>query len=226
MTSDLRTSDSNPSRAAYSSDRPRQRGRPLPRRSHRRTPNNASTGSVRCRRAGRRPGQDGSPVITAVNGICCGGGFHWIADADIVIAGKRRAVLRSARVGGPGGVDRGDRAHREDPGRGGDADGVRRSLRAHRQGSTCQYEFGMISEIVDPAERLHDRGPGAGRAIARNSPATMAATKKALWGPASSSVTDHVTNSAHAAHAEHVGSPRPAGGSGHVRREAGPRTGR
>src|ERR687894_214008 len=26
------------------------------------------------------------PVITAVNGICCGGGFHWIADADIVIA--------------------------------------------------------------------------------------------------------------------------------------------
>jgi enoyl-CoA hydratase len=26
------------------------------------------------------------PVITAVNGICAGGGFHWIADADIVIA--------------------------------------------------------------------------------------------------------------------------------------------
>ncbi|MGZ4706854.1 MAG: enoyl-CoA hydratase/isomerase family protein [Acidimicrobiales bacterium] len=26
------------------------------------------------------------PVITAVNGICAGGGFHWIADSDIVIA--------------------------------------------------------------------------------------------------------------------------------------------
>ncbi|HVN52487.1 MAG TPA: enoyl-CoA hydratase/isomerase family protein, partial [Acidimicrobiales bacterium] len=26
------------------------------------------------------------PVITAVNGICAGGGFHWIADADVVIA--------------------------------------------------------------------------------------------------------------------------------------------
>jgi enoyl-CoA hydratase len=25
------------------------------------------------------------PVITAVNGICAGGGFHWVADADIVI---------------------------------------------------------------------------------------------------------------------------------------------
>src|SRR6202451_4360315 len=26
------------------------------------------------------------PVITAVNGMCAGGGFHWVADADIVIA--------------------------------------------------------------------------------------------------------------------------------------------
>ena len=26
------------------------------------------------------------PVITAANGICAGGAFHWIADADIVIA--------------------------------------------------------------------------------------------------------------------------------------------
>src|SRR5262245_16357686 len=26
------------------------------------------------------------PVITAVNGICAGGGFHWIVDADVVIA--------------------------------------------------------------------------------------------------------------------------------------------
>ena len=25
-------------------------------------------------------------MITAVNGICAGGGFHWVADADIVIA--------------------------------------------------------------------------------------------------------------------------------------------
>ncbi|MFM8871314.1 MAG: enoyl-CoA hydratase/isomerase family protein, partial [Actinomycetota bacterium] len=26
------------------------------------------------------------PVIAAVNGICAGGGFHWVADSDIVIA--------------------------------------------------------------------------------------------------------------------------------------------
>src|ERR1700683_1884150 len=28
------------------------------------------------------------PVIAAVNGICAGGGFHFVADADIVIAGS------------------------------------------------------------------------------------------------------------------------------------------
>ena len=26
------------------------------------------------------------PVITAVNGLCAGGAFHWVADADVVIA--------------------------------------------------------------------------------------------------------------------------------------------
>ena len=26
------------------------------------------------------------PVVTAVNGICAGGAFHWVADADVVIA--------------------------------------------------------------------------------------------------------------------------------------------
>ena len=30
----------------------------------------------------------GKPVITAVNGVCAGGGLHWVADADIVIAAE------------------------------------------------------------------------------------------------------------------------------------------
>src|SRR5438105_13383075 len=33
------------------------------------------------------------PVITAVNGICAGGGFHWVADADIVIAASDAEFL-------------------------------------------------------------------------------------------------------------------------------------
>jgi len=36
------------------------------------------------------------PVITAVNGICAGGAFHWVADADIVIASSDATFLDDA----------------------------------------------------------------------------------------------------------------------------------
>ncbi len=118
------------------------------------------------------------PVITAVNGICCGGGFHWVADADIVIAASDakffdphvsvgqvvsveaialmkkmpvEAVLRMAFMG-----------------------------KYERIDATRAKELGMISEIVDPPERLRERAQEMGETISKNSPAAMAATKKAL----------------------------------------------
>ena len=33
------------------------------------------------------------PVIAAVNGICAGGGLHFVADADIVIASTNAEFL-------------------------------------------------------------------------------------------------------------------------------------
>ena len=120
------------------------------------------------------------PVITAVNGICAGGGFHWVADADIVIAASDaqffdphvsigqvvaleaiglirkmpfEAVARMALVG-----------------------------KYERMPATRALELGMISEIVDPPDHLRDRAQALGELIAKNSPAAMAATKKALWG--------------------------------------------
>ena len=69
------------------------------------------------------------PVITAVNGICAGGGFHWIADADIVIAASDAQFFDPHVSIGQVVVDRGDRAHEEDAGRGRDAHGVRRPPR-------------------------------------------------------------------------------------------------
>jgi enoyl-CoA hydratase len=120
------------------------------------------------------------PVITAVNGICAGGGFHWIADADIVIAASDaqffdphvsigqvvaleaigllrkmpvEAVMRMALVG-----------------------------RHERLSAQRAYELGMISQIVDPPENLRDEAQKLAETIARNSPAAMAATKRALWG--------------------------------------------
>jgi enoyl-CoA hydratase len=128
------------------------------------------------------------PVITAVNGICAGGGFHWVADADIVIAASDaqffdphvsigqvvaieaiglmkkmpvEAVMRMAFVG-----------------------------RYERMSAERAYELGMISEIVDPPDRLQDAAQELAEKIARNSPAAMAATKRALWSALELGLTD------------------------------------
>ncbi len=80
-------------------------------------------------------------------------------------------------------------------------------------------ELGMISEIVDPPERLRERAQELAETIAKNSPAAMAATKKALWGALELGLTDACK--AGAAHlVGHVGSPRPDRRPGVVRREA------
>ncbi len=128
------------------------------------------------------------PVITAVNGLCAGGAFHWVADADIVIAASDaqffdphvsvgqvvsieaiglirkmpvEAVMRMAFVG-----------------------------RYERLDAARALELGMISQIVDPPERLREEAQALAEKIARNSPAAMAATKRALWGALESGLTD------------------------------------
>jgi enoyl-CoA hydratase/carnithine racemase len=128
------------------------------------------------------------PVITAVNGICAGGGFHWVADADIVIAASDaqffdphvsigqvvaieaiglirmmpvEAVMRMALVG-----------------------------RYERMSAQRAYELGMISQIVDPPEALREEAQKLAETIAKNSPAAMRATKKALWGALEHGLTE------------------------------------
>src|SRR3712207_8557336 len=38
------------------------------------------------------------PVIAAVNGVCAGGGLHFVADADIVIASSDATDRKSTRL--------------------------------------------------------------------------------------------------------------------------------
>ena len=53
--------------------------------------------------------------------------------------------------------------------------------RAH-PGGTRAYELGMVSQVVDPPERLREEAQALAEKIAKNSPAAMRATKRALWG--------------------------------------------
>lgn len=127
------------------------------------------------------------PVIAAVNGVCAGGGLHFVADADIVIASSgatfvdphvsigqvtayevialarkapMEAILRMALVG-----------------------------RHERITADRARELGILSEVVEP-ERLHEAAQDLAEKIARNSPTAMAHTKRALWGSLEHGLTD------------------------------------
>ena len=128
------------------------------------------------------------PVITAVNGICAGGGFHWIADADIVIAAS------DAQFFDPH-VSVGQVVSLEAIGliRKMPAEAVMRMAfvgRHERMSAQRAYELGMISQIVDPPDQLRAEAQALAEKIAKNSPAAMAATKRALWGALEMGLTD------------------------------------
>jgi enoyl-CoA hydratase len=128
------------------------------------------------------------PVITAVNGLCAGGAFHWVADADIVIAASDAqffdphvSVGQVVSIEAIGLI-------RKMP-----AEAVMRMAfvgKYERMTAERAFELGMISQIVDPPERLREEAQALAEKVARNSPAAMRATKKALWGALEMGLTD------------------------------------
>ena len=134
------------------------------------------------------------PVITAVNGYCAGGGFHWVADADIVIAASDAQFFDPhVSIGQVVSIE---------------AIGLMRKMpvesvmrmalvgRHERMTAQRAYELGMISQIVDPPERLRDEAQALAEKIAKNSPAAMRATKRALWAALEMGLTDACRNGA------------------------------
>lgn len=118
------------------------------------------------------------PVIAAVNGVCAGGGLHFVAEADIVLASSDAtfvdthvsvgqvaalepiglvgrmpfgAVLRMAMVG-----------------------------RYERLSAQRAFALGMVDQVVEP-ERLADEAQALAETIARNSPSAVMASKRAIW---------------------------------------------
>jgi enoyl-CoA hydratase len=151
------------------------------------------------------------PVITAVNGICCGGGFHWVADADIVIAASDAQFFDPhVSVGQVVAIEAIGLA-RKVP-----FEAVMRMAltgRYERMGPERALELGMISQIVDPPEQLRAAAQELALKIAKNSPAAMAATKRALWGALEAGLTD----------ACRAGARELVGMWGHPDQEEGPR---
>jgi enoyl-CoA hydratase/carnithine racemase len=68
--------------------------------------------------------------------------------------------------------------------------------RHERLNAQRAYELGMISQIVDPPEMLRDEAQALAEKIAKNSPAAMRATKRALWAALEMGLTDACRNGA------------------------------
>jgi enoyl-CoA hydratase/carnithine racemase len=128
------------------------------------------------------------PVIAAVNGVCAGGGLHFVADADIVIASSNATFVDPhvsiGQVVAYEGIALVHKSPMEPI--------VRMALvgRHERIDAARAYQLGIISQVVDPPDQLRAQAQELAEKVARNSPAAMAATKRALWGAFETGLSD------------------------------------
>lgn len=127
------------------------------------------------------------PVIAAVNGVCAGGGLHFVADADIVVASSAATFLDPHVSIGQVSAYEVVALVRKSP-----MEPITRMAlvgRHERLTAERARQLGVLSEVVEP-ERLRERAQALAELVARNSPAAMAATKRALWGALELGLTD------------------------------------
>ncbi|MGW0662109.1 enoyl-CoA hydratase/isomerase family protein [Streptodolium elevatio] len=119
------------------------------------------------------------PVVVAVNGVCAGGGLHFVADADVVLAASDAVFLDPhvtvGQVSASEAVTLVRRAAFEP---------VMRMVltgRHERLSARRAHQLGIVGEVVEPPERLRDAARELALTIARNPPERLAAAKAALW---------------------------------------------
>ena len=127
------------------------------------------------------------PVVAAVNGFCAGGGLHFVADADIVIAASDAQFLDPhVSVGQVTAIESIGLA-RKMP-----FEAVMRMAllgRHERMSAARAYELGMVSQVVDPPDQLRAAAQELAEAIARNSPSADAGDEARAWKARSSTAS-------------------------------------
>jgi enoyl-CoA hydratase/carnithine racemase len=119
------------------------------------------------------------PVIAAVNGVCAGGGLHFVADADVVIASSAASFLDPhVSVGQVSAYETIGLARKMafEP-------VMRMALAGRHERLSAQraYDLGMLSQVVDPPEDLREQAQALAESIADHEPAELARRKRALW---------------------------------------------
>jgi enoyl-CoA hydratase len=118
------------------------------------------------------------PVVTAVNGVCAGGGLHFLADSDIAIASSAAVFLDPhVSLGQVSAFEAIGLARRASFG------AVARMAftgARERVGAHDALRFGWVSEVTTPAE-LEPTAQALAERIAENDPQALMRTKRALW---------------------------------------------
>jgi enoyl-CoA hydratase/carnithine racemase len=117
------------------------------------------------------------PILTAVNGLCCGAGLDWVTTGDITIASEKaeffdphvsiglvsgREVVRLARVL-PTGI----------------AMRIALTGRHERLSAQRAYDLGLVSEVVEH-DRLLERAREVAALVNRNAPLAVRGTRLAI----------------------------------------------
>lgn len=118
------------------------------------------------------------PVITAVNGMVVGGGLHFVADSDLVIASEHATFFDThVKVGLISGIEPVGLARRIP------LEAVlRMSLLggAERMGAEEALRLGLVGEVIS-ADRLMERARELAGKIAEHSPTALARSKQVIW---------------------------------------------
>ena len=119
------------------------------------------------------------PVIAAVNGVCAGGGLHFVADADVVIAAATATFLDPHVSVGQASVYETIALAKKSA-----MEAVLRMAllgRGERMTVARAYALGIVSDVIDPPEQLRAAAQELGEQIAMQPAEELAAIKRALW---------------------------------------------
>ncbi len=118
------------------------------------------------------------PVVTAVNGMVVGGGFHFLADTDLTVCAEHATFFDThVKVGLVSGYESVGLARRLP---------LEQVLRlallggSERMNAQQALEIGLVSEVL-PSERVLPRAQELAAMMAAHSPTALARTKRAIW---------------------------------------------
>jgi enoyl-CoA hydratase/carnithine racemase len=118
------------------------------------------------------------PVITALNGMVVGGGLHFVADSDLVLAAEHVTFLDThVKVGLVAGLEPVGLARRIP------LEAVMRLALlggAERMSAQEAWRLGLVGEVL-PAAQLLPRARELAAKMAQHSPAALMRTKQAIW---------------------------------------------